>query len=289
MYDVHLGRFIKVPSTGHHSDKPRSLTAPLERLSPSLPSRGAFLMTLTRQISIATGTLFLLATIAVLAAQALDPTLSGTGYLVAVAHHPHRQAAAALCYLVAAGASVSIALALYPLLKKVSSPMALGSVIFRAIEAALYTTAVVSLLSIPPLADRFTRTPAGSRAPVQETADALLSLRDHATLAGVFAFTLGALLYYVLFYRSHLVPRWLSGWGVAGVLLLLTACVSALFSNTPVTGYTLLIAPIAVQEIVLAVWLLLKGFNPTPHTSPEAHAPLQSGPGRARRLAGRRT
>ena len=111
-----------------------------------------------------------------------------------MADHQHRQAAAALCYLVAAGASVSIALALYPLLNKVSSSIALGSVIFRAIEAALYTTAVVSL-SIPPLAHRFTWTPVGSHAPVQETADAPISLRDHATLAGVFAFSLGALLY----------------------------------------------------------------------------------------------
>ena len=49
---------------------------------------------------------------------------------------------------------------------------------------------------------------------------------------GVFAFSLGALLYYVVFYRSQLIPRWLSGWGIAGVLLMLTACVLALFSST---------------------------------------------------------
>ena len=46
--------------------------------------------------------------------------------------------------------------------------------------------------------------------------------------------------------------------------LLMTACLLALFSGRQVTGYTLLIVPIAVQEMVLAVWLLVKGFNPSP-------------------------
>jgi hypothetical protein len=220
-----------------------------------------------RKTSVVTGALFVLATVAALAAAALDPTLTGTGYLVAVANHPDRQAAAALCYLIAAGTSAGIALALYPLLKKVNSTLALGAVVFRAIEAVFYTTAVVSLTSILALGQQVATKPANNGAPAQAIADALLSLRDHSTLAGVFAFTVGALMYYSLFYRSRLVPRWLSGWGVAGVLLMLSACLLALFSDRPVTGYTLLILPIAVQEIVLAVWLLVKGFNPSAQTS----------------------
>jgi hypothetical protein len=94
-----------------------------------------------------------------------------------------------------------------------------------------------------------------------------LSVRDHSTLAAVFAFSLGALMYYALFYRSRLVPRCLSGWGMAAALLIMTACLLALFSNSPVTGYKLLILPIAVQEMVFAVWLLVKGFSPSPLTS----------------------
>ncbi|OLE24676.1 MAG: hypothetical protein AUG44_18415 [Actinobacteria bacterium 13_1_20CM_3_71_11] len=84
-------------------------------------------------------------------------------------------------------------------------------------------------------------------------------MRDRSTLAGVFAFCVGALMYYALFYRSRLVPRWLSGWGIAGALLMLIACLLALFSDSPVTGYVVLILPILVQELVLAAWLLIKG------------------------------
>lgn len=108
-------------------------------------------MSSTRKVSIATGASLIVATVAVLGASAVDPTLTGAGYLTEVANHPHRLAAAALLYLVAAGASVGIAIALYPVVKRVHSGLALGAVIFRAIEATLYATAVVALLSILPL------------------------------------------------------------------------------------------------------------------------------------------
>jgi hypothetical protein len=73
--------------------------------------------------------------------------------------------------------------------------------------------------------------------------------------------SLGALMHCALFYRSRLVPRWLSGWGIAGVLLMISAWLMALFSDSPITGYPLLILPIAVQELVLARWLLITGFR----------------------------
>ena len=212
----------------------------------------------------ATGALLIVATIAELAAAALEPALTGPGYLTGVASQHNRLAAVALLYLIAAGTSVGIAMALYPLLKRDGAALALGSVVFRTIEAVFYTAAVVSLLSILPLGQQLAKTPADNRAPIQHIVDSLLSLRDHSTLTAVFAFTLGALMYYILFYRSRLVPRWLSGWGMAAALLMMTACLLALFSNSPVTGYTLLILPIAVQELVLAVWLLVKGFSPSP-------------------------
>jgi hypothetical protein len=136
------------------------------------------------------------------------------------------------------------------------------------IEAVFYVAAVVSLLSILHLGQQhLAAAPADNPAAIHEIADSLLSMRDHSTLAGVFAFCVGALMYYALFYRSRLVPRWLSVWGLAGALLMMSACLLALFSNNPVTGYTFLILPIAVQEMVLALWLLAKGFNPSPQTS----------------------
>ena len=87
-------------------------------------------------------------------------------------------------------------------------------------------------------------------------------MREDAILAGVFAFILGALMYSYVLYRSRLVPRWLSGWGIAAEFPILIACLSALFSHTPVTSYTILILPIAVQEKTPAAWLIFRGLSP---------------------------
>jgi Domain of unknown function (DUF4386) len=70
-------------------------------------------------------------------------------------------------------------------------------------------------------------------------------------------------MYYYVFYRSRLIPRWLSGWGLAGTALGAVAGLLVLFR---VTGYmsapqVALNLPIGVNEMVLAIWLLVRGFR----------------------------
>ncbi len=222
----------------------------------------------SRRISIATGALFVIATVAVLAAGALSPVLAGPGYLAGVVAHSDQMAASALLYLIAAGTSVGIAIALYPLLKQTNAALALGAVVFRTIEAVFYTAAVVSLLSITTLGRQLVAAPAGDRATIQAIADYVLSVRDHCNLVAVFAFSVGSFMYSVVFYRSRLVPRWLAVWGMAGALLMGGAGVVSLFSDDPVTGQYLLILPVALWEMVIAVWLLVRGFSPGTGGSP---------------------
>ena len=170
--------------------------------------------------------------------------------------------ASALLYLVAAGASAGIAVLLYPVLKGAHATLALGAVVFRCIEAVFYMVGVVSLLTIGTLSEQAAASPASDLAPTYAMADALQSVHDHSSLVAVLAFSVAALMYYVAFYQSGLVPRWLSGWGIAAVPLMILASLLALFSDSAVTGYVPLFLPIASQELVLAVWLLVKGFNP---------------------------
>jgi hypothetical protein len=85
-------------------------------------------------------------------------------------------------------------------------------------------------------------------------------------------FSLGALMFYYLLYQSKLVPRWLSGWGFVGATLHLASGLFFMFgwlTEFPVLGIFWDL-PIALQEMVLAVWLIVKGFNSSAMVSQSA-------------------
>jgi hypothetical protein len=220
-----------------------------------------FVVNSTRKIAIATGVLLIVATASSLAAAAVLPAITGTDYLAGVASHPLRMDASALGYLLAAVTSVGIAVALYPLLKRTHASLALGAVIFRTIEAVFYAAGVVSLLAIGSIAKDIAAGSASDRAASQAIADALVSIHDHAGAVAVFAFCIGAFMYYVALWRARLLPRWLSGFGVLAAVSMEIAVVLAIVADKPITGYIALAAPIALQEMVMAVWLLVRGFN----------------------------
>jgi hypothetical protein len=230
-----------------------------------------------RRAALNAGVLFIVATVAYVAGPALSSTFLNDGhYLTTAAASASRVTIGALLEFIAAGASVGIAVAMYPVLKNWSAGLALGAVVFRTIEGVMLTIGAVSLLSLLGLSQQFARLASFDRGSFQAVADSMLGVRQQAVLASVFAFCVGALIYYFLFYKSRLVPRWLSGWGMAGIILMLAACLLALFSQHSVTTYTILILPIGVQEMVLAVWLIAKGFNSDTHQYDRPRIPLSA-------------
>jgi hypothetical protein len=220
-------------------------------------------MTPDRRAAVTAGVLFMVATAASLVSSAVErPVLTGADYLTRIAASGSRLSAGGLAELVAAGASAGIAISLYPVLRKRAEGLALGAVVFRALEGAMYTVGAVITLSMPALARQYARAAAPGHDGVQAIGNALVGVRQDAILAGVFAYILGALMYYCILYRSRLVPRWLPGWGIAAEVPMLIACLLASFTRSPVTSFTILILPIAVQEITLAAWLIFRGFSP---------------------------
>jgi len=218
-------------------------------------------MNSSRKFAVIAGVVFIIATATGLASTALVPDLRSPDYLTQMSTQVNQVAGGALLLLVGAFGSVGIAVALYPVLKERSAGLALGSVVFRTIEAVMYLVGAVSLLTVLSVSQQFATASGADRAGLQTIGHALVSLKEHAAVAGVFAFCLGGLLYYALFFQTRLIPRWLSGWGLVAIGLMLAACGLAVFNDRPVTGYVLLAAPLGLQEMVLAVWLIVKGFN----------------------------
>ena len=210
------------------------------------------------------GVLFITATAAsLLSTSLLNPVLNGSGYLAKIFAHQDRVIAGVSVELLAAFSSAAIAISLYPVLARHRPGLALGSVGFRLIEGMLYVVGAIGALLLVTLSQQAASAQAPG-APYFSTTGALLrALRDQTSLAAVLAFYTGALMYYWIFFQTGLVPRWLSGWGLAGVILGFTAAILVLFR---VTGYmsapqVLLNIPIGVNEMVLAVWLIVTGFR----------------------------
>ena len=216
-----------------------------------------------RKIAVITGVILIIATLmGPILARPLLPDLTGTDFLTRVSAHPNQAAAGVLLSIIAYLACAGIAVVMYPVLKKWNAGLALGSVVFRTIETAFYMIGLVCLMSLLTLGQQFTTAAAAERTSLQAIGNLLVSIRDHAVLLAVFSFCLGAFMYYYLLFQSRLIPRWLSGFGIVAIILMMVACVLALFSGNRITSYITLAAPIALQEMVLAVWLIVKGFNP---------------------------
>jgi hypothetical protein len=77
-------------------------------------------------------------------------------------------------------------------------------------------------------------------------------------------FCLGGAMFYLLLYRSRIAPRWISPWGLAGIPFYVAAYLLAMYAviDAGSTAQNLLVLPLAVQEMVLALWMIARGFRP---------------------------
>ena len=222
-----------------------------------------------RKTAMSVGVLFIIGTVAGMISLGVltDPILGVPNYLAGVSANEAKVIMGAFLELVMGVALVGMALAVYPVLKKFSAPLAIGYFGARIVEFMIYIIGVVSLLTLVTLSQAFAGAEAPSAAYFQVTGKLLLAVRDwggHAVL-DVAVFPLGALILNYVFYRARLTPRWLSAWGLAGAVLYWTAGFLVMFKLiVPLeTIHIALQAPLGVQEMVLAVWLIVKGFNPT--------------------------
>lgn len=236
-------------------------------------------MNANRETARVAGVLFILATAAGLAGDAvLGSALDVPDFLSRLSTEGNRVLVSALLSFAAACCSAGIAITLYPVTRKFHEGLALGSVGFRLIEAVFYSVGTLCLLSAFALSQEYAGL-SGQAASYAETLGRLLrTAKDLAGfILGVTAFCIGAGSYYLAFYRARLIPRWLSAWGLIALALLFSAVLTTLFDGEPysVSGNLVFMAlPIALQEMILAVWLLVKGFNPS--AIPPASAPVKA-------------
>jgi hypothetical protein len=225
-----------------------------------------------RRMAVVAGVLFIVATVADVLSRAvfLTPVLTSPDPLAAISESGDRVTVGVLLLLLGAGAAAGIAIALYPVLRKHSAALALGSVGFRLIEGTLYLGIVVCLLVLVEMSQAAKSETATAASAWDVPAALVLAARDALGEVAVVAFGLGAAMYYSVLYRWRLVPRWLSGWGLLAVAALMVSDVAVLVGLIePFSPAQIVLAlPIGVQEMVLAGWLIARGLSPAPQEAP---------------------
>ena len=173
--------------------------------------------------------------------------------------------------VIVALAGIGTAVTLYPVVKRQNEGVSLGFVASRVIEAAMIFTGVLSLLSLVTLRHDLGGAAGANAAALVTTGASHVAIYNGTMLLGQTLMPcINALLLGYLMYRSRLVPRILPVLGLIGAPLLIAAVFAALFGGDigHVSAFRAIATlPVAAWEFSLGVWLVVKGFKPSPITA----------------------
>jgi len=213
-----------------------------------------------RRTAIFVGAFFLISNATfILGAFIVEPILGAQDYLTLVSASRVQVTLGALLEFVNGIAYLGIAMLVFPILKQRFESLALWYVGFRIIEFVMQTLADISPLSLLTVSEEFVRAGASDVASFQAAGAVLLAGRFWAFQMVSITFGLSALLFYSMLYRTRLVPRFISVWGLLGAAVVLANTMFDMFGiSVPNLGVLMLL-----NELFLGVWLIVKGFNPT--------------------------
>ena len=229
-----------------------------------------------RMNAVMTGALYFLGTVfgvlsvviggEVLSSLTVSKPLDGMDMLSLVAANSSRLTGAAFFTIMMGISLVAMTVFLYPIFRKDSKELAMGLVLFRgALEGTWYFMTALGFLALVALGNEYIATGADS-AVLQSIGNVLYQFQDRLAAVGPIFFLIGAMCLYLSFYRTRLIPRGLPVWVFIGVVSSMAAALLHLIHID--TGYEFYLEMVlAPQEMVMAVWLIVKGFNPSAITA----------------------
>ena len=213
--------------------------------------------------AIAIGILFIFATAFLFVGESFYGPVLDTPDTLQVAH-PNR-ISAIIGMLIEFSCILSIPLIpvfAYPVLRKHSETLALGYIVFRLFEAVLFVLVDITKLSLIKVSQLYLAAESSNAAMLESIGATIQGWNEWAWVFYVLIFGFGALIFYVALYQSKLLPRWISIWGLVAIVMMMTSAFLAMFGvELPDAIFGLLVIPIGVQEMVMALWLIIKGFN----------------------------
>jgi hypothetical protein len=211
------------------------------------------------------GVLFILAAVtAVIGLNLYDPILNGPDYLIKGSEHANQVIVGAVMELILVVSAIGTATTMFPLLRKYNETIALWHVCFRFLEAIIITVGVISVLSLLTLSQEFVAAGAPDSSSFHSSGIILKAIHDWTFMLGpLFMLGINTVMYSYIFYKTKLVPRFISILGMTGATCVFICSLFVMFGVFPQISFwgAILAVPVAANEMILAVWLLVKGFN----------------------------
>lgn len=212
-----------------------------------------------------TGLFFITATVTAIIGMLLyDPILKSNDFLASGEANSSQIVLGAIFELILMISAIGTAIMFFPYLRKFDGRFALGYLVFRLTEGILILIGIVSVLTLLTVSQHAVVANTSDLEPLRAVGIALIGMHDWTFILGPCCILgVNTFIYSYVLYRTKLVPRSLASLGLIGAVLILTSGVLAMFNILPLftTGAMLLALPIAVYEMILAGWLISKGFS----------------------------
>jgi hypothetical protein len=194
-----------------------------------------------------------------------DPVLNDTGYILGSGEDTRVTLGALLEIFLMIG-NVGTAVVMFPILRRYSETLSLSYVASRTIEATIIGVGVISLLSILTLRDDLAASVGADGASLDITGQTLVAIHDWTFLLGPgFCVGVNGILLGWMMYRTGLMPPRLALLGVIGGPLIFASAIAVLFGVYEQDGlHALFSVPEAAFELAFAIYLIVKGFRPSP-------------------------
>lgn len=194
--------------------------------------------------------------------------LTGNGLIQSILGSPDRLSAVsmnsmmltigAILWLMAVIGDGAHGVLMFPILKKHSEPMAIGYLAARIVDAVFIAIMVIFILLQIPLGSEYLKAAASDTLYFQTLSNISVQASQYAYQIGMSALGVSGLILNYAFYKTKLVPRFLSVWGLVGYAVIFLG----MLSETMVSGLGLVSSiPGGLWEVFMGVWLIVKGFN----------------------------
>lgn len=166
---------------------------------------------------------------------------------------------AVLLEFISITAMLAFTVHVFPILRKFGNKLSIGYLGLRFVEFGIIVFTIIKQLSLFEYSQLIKNIEIKELSSLQLLADSMLRELEWIGIIYMLVFVIHCVIFYYLLFKSRLIPKIISIGGLVATLLAFANIINHLFNLN--FGGVFLFAPIGIVELLLAIWLLLKGFK----------------------------